>query len=179
MFEQTTRREPYDIANLPERVATKIGFGDSDECWLWTAATNGFGYGLVKWNAKSMSVAHRVVYELLVGPIPEGLDLDHLCHNAAVDAGECLDVSECQHRRCVNPSHLEPVTRTVNSRRGDAGGYQSRKTHCPNGHPYSGENLYVVPTSDGTNNRHCRECIRVAGRRYYARQKASREAGNR
>lgn len=96
-------------------------------CWDWCASLNEVGYGKVwagKHSAAGNSVAsyaHRVVYELLVGPIPEGLDLDHLCRN----------------RRCVNPEHLEPVTRRENLNRGHrargvAGrGHSSRVTRTP------------------------------------------------
>jgi hypothetical protein len=71
-------------------------------CWVWRKATDPNGYGRF-WFDGRMLGAHRVSYQLLVGPVPEGLDLDHLCRN----------------RRCVNPSHLEPVTRRTNLVRGD------------------------------------------------------------
>lgn len=74
-----------------------------DGCWLWTASLTGDGYGRISLGGKfgPMGLAHRVAYELLVGPIPEGLELDHLC----------------RVRRCVNPEHLEPVTHAENVRR--------------------------------------------------------------
>lgn len=78
------------------RVAETVG-----GCWLWTAAKCDNGYG--RFRAGSVLVrTHRYAYELMVGDIPEGLDLDHLCRN----------------RACVNPYHLDPVTRGVNVRRG-------------------------------------------------------------
>lgn len=81
-----------------DRLWSKVN--KTDTCWLWTAATEK-GYGLYRHDGR-LSKAHRVVYELLVGPVPTGLDLDHLC----------------RVRNCVNPAHLEPVTRAVNLRRG-------------------------------------------------------------
>ena len=102
------------------------------------------GYGQFGVDGKTV-LAHRWYYESMVGPIPEGLDLDHLC----------------RVRRCVNPAHLEPVSRRVNLLRG------SRKTNqgeCKNGHPLFGDNL--KPTKDGR--RQCRQCQVQAQRRYKA-----------
>jgi hypothetical protein len=90
-------------------------------CWLWEAMDNGEGYGVISLNGKSI-LAHRWSYEYFVGPIPLGLDLDH----------------KCRVRCCVNPNHVEPVTRQVNLLRGDTiPARNSRKTHCPKGHDYS------------------------------------------
>ncbi len=96
------------------------------------------GYGLA-WHKGHNNLAHRRVYELLRGPIPEGLTLDHLC----------------RERSCVNPDHLEPVTFRENIRRGQSPpGINSRMTHCKNGHPLSGDNIRIE-TSGG---RRCRTC---------------------
>lgn len=111
-------------------------------CWEWTASKNHLGYGQVsrEYPDRRLGMAHRVAYELLVGPIPEGKELDHLCRNPS----------------CVNPDHLEPVTHAENMRRApyDAPASKRAKTHCPAGHPYSGENLYVNPKG----RRECRAC---------------------
>jgi len=101
-------------------------------CWNWTGALNSAGYGHVGRDG-GVRRTHRVAYELLVGPIPEGLHLDHLCRN----------------RACCNPEHLEPVTNAENIRRAAAA-----KTHCKNGHPYTAENVYVRPTGS----RYCTPC---------------------
>ena len=104
-------------------------------CWVWTAKLTTSGYARLK--AKSEDgQAHRFAYELLVGPIPEGLQIDHLC----------------RVRHCVNPSHLEPVTCQENLRRGI--NVQAAKTHCPRLHPYDEVNTRIRP--DGS--RHCRIC---------------------
>jgi hypothetical protein len=104
--------------------------------------------------------AHRVAYEALIGPIPDGLQLDHLCRN----------------RACVNPLHTEPVTQIENIRRGEAGvpsGSQQRaKTHCPQGHPYSQGNTYIRKNG----HRMCRTCNAAAQRRLRRRNIGAKPA---
>lgn len=111
----------------------------TDSCWIWTGATRPNGYGHLMKERKDV-LAHRTVYEMLVGPIPEGLTLDHLCRD----------------RACVNPDHLEPVTNKVNILRGfGPAAINARKTHCPQGHEYAAGN---VTTWKG--HRECRACAR-------------------
>lgn len=116
----------------------------TEGCWQWTAAKTSWGYG-VFWDGARLVGAHRYAYESEVGPVGEGLDLDHLCRNPS----------------CVNPAHLEPVPHRVNVARGDAGkatGVKNlAKTHCPQGHEYALGNTYINP---GSGQRHCRECRR-------------------
>jgi hypothetical protein len=122
-------------------------------CWLWTAVVSNDGYGQFGVGNRAtgfrMAKAHRVSYELFVGPIPEGLQLDHLC----------------RVRCCVNPRHLEPVNNRENALRGTR-----LKQHCPKGHEYSGANLYVNPN---TGHRFCKQCMAVAAEKYRV---ANREA---
>ena len=118
---------------LPDRFWDKVQMEPNTGCWLWDGHVGANGYGQIKGKLKVMG-AHRFSYEGHIGQIPDGLDLDHLC----------------RVRSCVNPAHLEPVTRKENARRGLRG----MKTHCPQGHPYSGENLYVY--SNG--HRRCKKC---------------------
>lgn len=126
---------------------SKVEFGDWLDCWLWTGPTNAKGYARV-WTGDGVTGAHRFAYELLVGPIPDGLHLDHLCRTPP----------------CVNPLHLEPVTPGENLLRGDTvNARNAAKTICPQGHPYDGDNLYV----DSTGRRHCRSCRRASDRRHY------------
>jgi len=123
-------------------------------CWEWTRAKTSGGYGQF-WVKPRKVVCHRFAYEQLVGPIPEGLQLDHLCRN----------------RACVNPNHLEPVTQQVNILRGFSIATANRlKTHCPQGHPYSATNTYIHPRNNG---RICRACARERTRANREKRKAA------
>jgi len=86
--------------------------------------------------------AHRFMYEAFVGPIPEGMDIDHLCHSAAVVSGSCAGGSGCAHRACVNFEHLAPATKAENNLRGlGPAALNARKRLCSRGHPLSGANI--------------------------------------
>lgn len=104
---------------------------------------------------------HRVVYEALVGPIPDGMTIDHQCHNIAAARGECRGGWTCLHRRCCNPAHLEPATGRENNLRGLGPALNkarfAAKSHCPHGHPYDESNTRIRP--DGR--RACRTCNRT------------------
>jgi HNH endonuclease len=126
-------------------------------CWLWTGKAEARGHGQIMLNYHHQGT-HRVAYELVVGPIPEGYDLDHLCHN---DSG-CPGGNSCPHRRCVNPAHLQPVTPKENILRGAGLAAQNaRKTHCPRGHEYSAENTRISRSGKRT----CRTCERARKQR--------------
>lgn len=119
-------------------------------CWIWNAALDAHGYGSFHLNGKT-AYAYRVAYEWAKGPRPAGMDLDHICRD----------------RRCVNPDHLEPVTRGENLHRSPITqtSINAAKTHCIHGHEFTPENTIRDPW------RRCRTC-------HYARR-AAREAAKR
>ena len=134
----------------------------TDGCWYWTGRISRHGYGVISRTLSGVvTQAHRLVYEALVGQIPDGLTLDHLCHTQ--DAA-CVGGTSCPHRRCVNPSHLEPVTVGENSLRGSSSpAVNARKTHCKRGHPFDDANTYLAPGQrPGRFARNCRACHRDA-----------------
>lgn len=112
------------------------------DCWLWQGQINWAGYGLHVWKEDGKvrgQGAHRYIYELLVGEVPEGLELDH----------------QCENKHCVNPMHLIPETKRYNILRGGSPPAQNaRKTHCPNGHLYTKIKYQ----------RYCRECHTISER---------------
>lgn len=119
------------------RFWSKVEKAGDEGCWTWTAARTRDGHGRFR-TPTSHVLAHRWSYERLVGPIPEGLVLDHLCRNPP----------------CVNPAHLEPVTAEENVARGTGpSAANAAKTHCPRGHEYSEAN-----TRRRNGRRHCRAC---------------------
>lgn len=123
-----------------------------EDCWIWTAGTFRGGYGQFPFGGRSWQ-AHRFAYTSLVGDIPAGLQLDHLCRRPS----------------CVNPKHLEPVTHQENVLRGVSMPADcARRTHCPQGHPYDAENT----TLRSRGSRECRECNRERRRRRYAENRA-------
>lgn len=130
---------------------------ESSGCWQWEGPRNADGYGWLRDADRGKVFAHRFAYELLVGPIPEGLTIDHLCRN----------------RACVNPEHMEPVSAVVNVMRGiSPPARHARATHCPKGHPYSETNTYVTP---GRGWRQCRQCRRARKAQDYRNRKHRQE----
>jgi len=133
-------------AKVDKKGPTPPTFRHRGQCWQWTAGVISTGYGMFHRSKTKGVLAHRYAYELLIGPIPDGLVIDHLCRN----------------RRCVNPAHLEAVTMRVNTRRGlSVSTFNALKTDCPAGHPYSPENTYISPKGS----RICRACARERDRK--------------
>ena len=131
---------PRTVRTAWDRAADWFAIGAG--CWEWMGAKSTAGYGRIGAGRRGAPLlqAHRLVYETLIGPIPEGLVTDHLCRN----------------RACVNPAHLELVTHRENILRGTgASARNAPKTHCPAGHEYTPAN-----TNSSAGGRHCRECRR-------------------
>jgi HNH endonuclease len=141
-------------AVMEDRFWSKVNFGGWLDCWLWNGATSQNGYGQFWLNGRQ-SGAHRVAYSMLVGPIPDGLVIDHLC----------------RVRQCVNPVHLDPTTQRENVLRGEGPPASVvRSGICKNGHPRS-ENAVVRRDGKGQD---CRACLRDAQRRFRARKEEDR-----
>lgn len=129
----------WDMHTRVDRWLTKKVVANGD-CWEWTGAKTRNGYGQASLGGVR-AMAHRMIYEYFVGPVPSELDLDHLC----------------RVRACVNPWHLEPVSRSENLYRSDrVGKYNLLKTHCPKGHGYTPGNTRIT----GKGGRVCRACER-------------------
>lgn len=132
--------KPKAVDDALSRFASKVTLSDTG-CWLWGGWRNHKGYGMFWYDGRD-TPAHRWSYEHLVSEFDLSLDIDHLC----------------RVRHCVNPDHLEPVTRQVNLLRGDTfNARNAAKTHCPRGHEYDSKNTYIKKNGG----RSCRACRRV------------------
>jgi hypothetical protein len=152
-----------DPQALVARFWSKVDKAGENGCWLWRGTRRPAGYGTfykAREVTRKNALAHRMAYELMVGPIPEGLVIDHLCRNPP----------------CVNPSHLEPVTIGENARRGFLGvkrkAERAAVTACPQGHAFSPVNTLI----DKHGHRRCRVCDRT--RRKIARRRLAAEAAS-
>lgn len=134
------RRGPPATVQMGKFLALLVA-NPPNQCWVWEGSKQGRSphfYGCLRYKGRRRQV-HRLAYELIKGPVPDGLELDHLCRN----------------KLCFNPAHLEPVTHAENVAR-------ATLERCRNGHEYTPENIYIRP-SDGR--KRCRACARAAKRR--------------
>lgn len=140
--------EATTLSDTQRRFLSQINPISKGGCWLWRGGLNAYGYGSF-WNGSKLVMAHRYSYEFAYGPIPEGLELDHVWARG------------CRNKHCVRPTHLEPVTHKENMVRA----YQIPRPKqpskiqdfCMQGHPMSGDNLYVSPKGQ----RKCKACARI------------------
>lgn len=140
---------------LVERFWPKVVKAGDDECWIWTGAKIQ-GYGIIgrEWPKRGNHFAHRASYEIHIGPIPEGMTIDHLCFR----------------KDCVNPRHLEPISAVENARRGrEHHGTHEYKTHCTNGHEFTPTTTYTHTDAQGYAHRRCRTCRNAATDRWKER----------
>lgn len=144
--------------DLRDRIVSSVREQETG-CWIWQKSKQPTGYGQLRVGKKTL-YAHRVAYEVFKGPIPEGLQIDHLCRN----------------RECVNPEHLDAVSQRTNILRGvGSAALNSRKTECAQKHPYDGENLLLEKRKNGRNGRRCRVCVQRNRSTSYRRRKERRE----
>lgn len=145
----------------PDETRFHLRVAEVNTCWLWLGGEGGahlryggFCTGSRTDGSVRTEYAHRWAYEHYVGPIPEGLQLDHLCRNTI----------------CCNPAHLEPVTASENIRRGTSPlAQRAKQTHCIHGHPLAGKNLLMRG-----NKRECRTCRRRIKAEWQRRSRARR-----
>jgi len=144
------RRDPVD------RFIEKVHFADS--CWRWTGWVDCHGYGKFYTGGHPKdAMAHRFAWETFVGPIPPGHELDHVF------------AAGCDHRDCVNPDHLEPVTHLENMRRSAA----RQQNHCKRGHEFTSQNTRINPNG----RRSCRACDAVHRQTQRNRRNQQQEQG--
>lgn len=136
------------MSALALRIENSVTRVTETGCWIWEKALNHLGYARIGHNGKSRP-AHRVSYEAFKGPIPEGLEIDHVC----------------KVRCCLNPEHLEAVNRMENMRRSSIWNVRKERTHCPKGHALTDDNRYTAPSLG--NKYLCLECKRQRRRDYY------------
>ena len=131
----------------------KVSINEQTGCMEWTGSITNGGYGVVRYKGR-LTVAHRAFWVFMGNPDPEGKDLDHLCRN----------------RCCINPDHLEPVTRAENLKRG----FVARG--CKNGHPYNEEDFSIVNCSDGSQKLRCKVCHRTRNKKSKANVRSKKSA---
>lgn len=170
--------DPEKLLPLPTPYERLVGHGyvrTDSECFISNAPKNYRGYAYVSGRG-----AHRISYETWFGAIERNQLVDHICHNRAASIGACLGGDSCEHRACINPGHLalttpaeniknSPLTRQGHLVPKGMPALNAAKTHCPQGHPYSGANLRTY-----SGRRACKECHRVKEAIRMAKKKASR-----
>ncbi|MFD5577280.1 HNH endonuclease signature motif containing protein [Streptomyces pseudogriseolus] len=159
--------EAINPVPVQERLFSK-GVAGRNGCIIWTGVINPRnGYGQISPGTNTLEYTHRVAYRLMKGEIPEGLVIDHACHNrdAECPGGNCI------HHRCINPHHLEAVTHRENRIRSPLtkAGRVARKTHCKQGHEFTPENTYLR----GDGSRKCRVCHRQRQQQWNAKRRTT------
>jgi HNH endonuclease len=150
---------PKFKGTLKERLLAKVRIDPITGCWIWIASRKPEGYGQFmmqdeegRWHCVQ---AHRISYELFKGPIPDGLTLDHMCHDPPL----CPGGNECPHRPCINPNHLEPASHQQNIARGGSPAAKANRFGvCRNGHPRTAENTLVLKGGGKT----CKICHAIS-----------------
>jgi hypothetical protein len=152
-------------ATFEDRFWAKVNKLAPDECWPWTAyidQTKGYGQISRGGRGSPRVASSRAAYEIAYGDIPDGMHIDHTCHNGS----GCFGGPDCKHRACCNPAHLEAVTQQENIARGNCGIHQTLRTHCPLGHEYTPDNIF-----NNNGGRGCKKCRVIWGRRSKQKRK--------
>jgi hypothetical protein len=135
-----------------ERYQKRILIDPATGCWLWQGAKTSKGRGCVRIDGRTITT-HKLFFTLLIGPVPDGMELHH----------------KCEVKHCCNPEHLVPKTRLEHRRLHPGRRYaNAEKTHCKNGHPFDADNTYLHGGQ-----RHCKECRLDAWLRHFARKEAN------
>ena len=155
------------------RVLALSQYDPDSGCVHWTGSVT-LGYGRVWTISGANLLVHRVMYQAMVGMIPDGLEVGHLCHDRAVASGACTGGLSCRHRRCVRPDHLGPQTSRENvlASRSTAG-INAAKVQCVHGHPFDAANTYWRPKGGRT----CRTCRDARDGAAALRKRASNVVG--
>lgn len=141
------------MKTVAEKLRDYVAIDPVTGCHIWQRHVAPNGYGQICTPGRIRRIAHRAAYEVAKGPIPDGLQIDHLCKNT----------------RCVNPDHLEAVTQRVNALRSNSpAALNAQKTHCPRSHPYAAGNMRQRPNGS----RVCLTCDRDSARRRYWERRA-------
>lgn len=153
----------FDSRNIIMWMRSYVMVLKDDECWPHIGNINNSGYGTVSqelFGIQKQVTAHRIMWELFNGPIPEDMVVEHICHTEALKNKECFGGISCQHRRCVNPSHLELLTFEENTKRG-RNGFNENTGKCRNQlHDWIPDNIL-----EKHNRRWCNKCIAESRRK--------------
>jgi hypothetical protein len=150
------------VRPILERFEAKFIPEPNSGCWLWTSAVNSGGYGTFSIRHSKSVMAHRFAYEIYKSEIPHGLEVDHRCFN----------------RQCVNPDHLDAVSRKINVHRAlyhrvvEPAKKVIPKTHCRRGHEHNEENSYFQDLGNGRRQRFCRRCRAIADSNRHSKKRS-------
>lgn len=163
-----SKRTAADAVRIFEAMSVPMDLGYVTPCSVYTGRLSQTGYAELHIEGRPgrTAYAHRVTYEHYVGQIPDGYDVDHLCHPGD---GSCPGGRACPHRACREPTHLEAKTHRENMLRG----ITAQRTHCIHGHEFTPENTSIYNRHNRRSGRRCKACARVADAAYYARIRRS------
>ena len=153
---------------IRERIMDRVKL-NADGCWIFQGALTSKGYGSISVDGVIHST-HTRMYLASGRSIPDGMEVDHLCHGRS----DCPGGVDCPHRACCNPDHLEAVPKSINWERGQSPSrINSLRTHCKHGHALTGENVRIAYRAGRNPTRQCRTCHRNLNREFRRKKKAA------